>query len=215
MKITKKKIALGLLVLVILGVGVGWYVIQQKLKPDAAYIQHCNNARLIHEQFVEFELDYLELPSAEAMADDPEAAALDLTTSNGYLGQLIIAAAMESEEIFFIAGSSCCPGDAPDNVVVPRKEVLRPGENGWAYFKGRVIEGNADPSQPLLVPGWDPKTKGWSDVVWKNGVPVLRVDGSVVLYKASDNGRAGDYETQKADLPFEKDDPDWVQPATK
>ncbi len=218
MKITKKKIKLGLLGLLGLAIIAGgtlWYLIQQKLKPTENYIQNCHNARLIHEQLTEFELDYLELPSVDAMADDTEAATLDLTSSNGFLGQLIIAAGRDSEEIFYIAGSSCCSGDAADNVVVPRTEVLRPGENGWAYFKGRAIDGNDDPSQPLLVPGWNPKTKEWDESIWKSGIPVLHVDGSVALYQAPDKGKDGDYEITKSDLPFKKDDPNLIQPSTK
>ncbi|MBT8044056.1 MAG: hypothetical protein KJO79_03815, partial [Verrucomicrobiae bacterium] len=73
MKLNAKKIMLGMVLVCLLGVGVVWYMIQQKLKPTDDYIRYCNNARLIHEQLVEFEKDYLELPSAEAMADDPEA----------------------------------------------------------------------------------------------------------------------------------------------
>lgn len=215
MKLNPKKIMLGLLIVVLLGAGAAWYAIQQKLKPAENYIRYCNNARLIHEQLVEFEKDYLELPSAEAMADDPEAKSLNLSTSNGLLGQLIIAAGRNSEEIFHIADSSVCSGSMPDNKVVPREEVLRPGENGWAYFKGKSIEGNTDPSQSLLVPGWNPKTKNWDDEIWKSGIPVLSVDGSVVLYQANSNSEKDGYTIKKADIPFKKEDPNLVQPAVK
>lgn len=208
-----KKILLVLLVVGVAAAGVGWYLIQQKLAPTEAYIKNCNNARLIYEQFEEFEKDYLELPSAGTKEEDDEMSSLDLSTANGYLGQLIIASAMDSEEMFFIEGSGCCQSAAPDNVVTPRKEVLLPGENGWAYFKGRDL--GIDKSLPLLVPGWNPETKTWDEELWKMGVPVLRVDGSVVLYQAPKDGRAEDHETTKSELPFKKDDPDLVQPAAK
>jgi len=211
MKKKTKNILLGIVLLGIIGAGVGWYLIQQKLKPTEVYIRHCDNARRIHEQMVEFEMDYLGLPSAEAMADDDEMSVLDLSTSNGYLGQLVIAAAMDSEEIFFLEGSSCCVGSAPDNKVTPRTEVLCPGENGWAYFKGRELDG--DGTLPLLVPGWNPKTKKWDEDIWKTGIPVLRVDGSVVLYQAPKEGKIKDYDVKKGALPFSHDDPDLVQPA--
>ncbi|MCP5535656.1 MAG: hypothetical protein H7A51_05395 [Akkermansiaceae bacterium] len=215
MKLNPKKIMLGMLIVALLGAGAAWYAIQQKLKPTEAYIRYCNNARLIHEQLVEFEKDYLELPSAEAMADDPEAKSLDLSSSNGYLGQLIIAAGRDSEEIFHIAESSVCSGSLPDNKVVPREEVLRAGENGWAYFKGRTIDGNAEPSQPLLVPGWNPDTKVWDDAIWKTGIPVLSADGSVVLYQADTETEKEGYRIRKDGLPFKKDDPDLIQPAAR
>ena len=208
-----KKILLLLLVVGIIAAGVGWYLIQQKLAPTENYIQNCNNARLIYEQFEEFEKDYLELPSAGAKEEDEEMSALDLSTANGYLGQLIIASAMDSEGIFFIEGSASCSGDAPDDVVTPREEVLRPGENGWAYFKGRDLAG--EKALPLLVPGWNPKTKAWDEQVWGSGVPVLMIDGSVVLYQAPADGKQEEYATKKAEIPFKETDPNLVQPATK
>lgn len=208
-----KKILLLLFVVGIAGAGVAWYLIQQKLAPTENYIKNCNNARLIYEQLVEFEKDYLEMPSAGTKEDDDEMSALDLTTANGYLGQLIIASARDSEAIFYIEGSSCCSGDGPDNVVTPRNEVLKPGENGWAYFKGRDFAG--DKSLPLLVPGWNPKTHIWDETIWKTGIPVLAVDGSVSLYQAPDDGEQEGYAIKKAELPFKKDDPNLVQPASK
>jgi len=212
MKKKTKNILLALVVLGLIGGGVLTYLIRKKLEPTADYVRYCHNAHLIHEELVEFNEDYLELPSAEALSDDPEAKELDFSTSNGYLGALIVAAAKDSEEIFFIAESSCCKGDAPDNVVIPRKNVLKAGENGWAYFKGRELE--KDASQPLLAPGWNPETKEWDETIWKNnGIPVLKVDGSVTLYAAPKDGKDEEFETTTAALPFEKSDPALVQPA--
>ena len=211
-KISIKKTLLLLVVVGVIAAGVGWYLIQQKLAPTETYIKNCNKARLIYEQLVEFEKDYLELPSAETK-DDDEMSSLDLSTANGYLGQLIIASARDSEEMFFIEGSAICLGDGPDNVVTPRKDVLRPGENGWAYFKGRDLA--QEKSLPLLVPGWNPKIKTWDDNIWKTGIPVLAIDGSVTLYQAPNDGQKEEYITKKTDAPFKKDDPNLIQPASK
>jgi hypothetical protein len=80
-----------------------------------------------------------------------------------------------------------------------------------AYFKGREL-GKENP-QPLLVPGYNPKTKKWDDVIWKHGVPVLFTDGSVVLYQAESDGEKDGYKTTTEKLPFKADDPKLVQPA--
>ncbi len=213
MKKHLKKILVTLIVLALIGGGAGWYLIQQKLKPKDDYLQYCDQATRIHEQMVEFEKDYLGVPSADAMDGDDEMVGLDLSTSNGYLAQLIIGAGMDSEELFFLAGSSCCAGVGPDNVVAPVKDALRPGENGWAYFKGRELD--VSPPQPILVPGYNPQTKQWDDAIWSHGVPVLFTDGKVVLYQAESDGEDGGYKTTTASLPFKANDPDLVQPATK
>jgi hypothetical protein len=213
MKISLKKSLLGLLLIIFIAGGIGGYLLMKKLEPKADYLQYCDRAKCIHEQFVEFEKDYLGLPSTDAMEGDDEMLGLDLSTANGYLAQLIIGSGMDSEEIFFLEGSSCCVGDAPDNIVAPAKETLRPGENGWAFFKGRELGSN--PPQPLLVPGYNPATKKWDDLIWKSGVPVLFTDGSVVLYRAEEDGEEDGVVTTKDDLPFSIDDQDLVQPATK
>ena len=207
-----KKIILAMGALGVIGAGVAWYLIDDKLTPTEDHIVNCKNGRRLYEQMVEFELDYLSLPSAESVQDDPEMEPLDLTSSNGYLGQLVVAAAMDSEQLFYIKGSAICSESGPDNVVMPRNEVLRPGENGWAYFKGRELGG--DPKLPLLVPGWNPATKKWDDI-WKNGIPVVMLDGSVVLYQAPSDGTAGEYKTLKEKLPFDLADPNLIQPAHK
>jgi hypothetical protein len=206
-----KKILLGMAILGLIGAGVAWYLIDDKLTPTEDYMKNCHNARRLYEQMVEFEKDYLSLPSAGSVSDDPEMAPLDLTSSNGYLGQLVVAAAMDSEKLFYIKGSSVCA--EPDNVVMPRNEVLKPGENGWAYFKGRELGG--DPSLPLLVPGWNPATKKWDDAIWKNGIPVVMLDGTVILYQAPNDGTVEDYKTLKAKLPFDLTDPNLIQPSHK
>ena len=206
-----KKILVVLVLLALIAAGAGWYVIQKKLTPKEDYLKYCDQAHQIYEQMVEFEKDYLDVPSADAMEGDDEMKGLDLKTSNGYLAQLIIGAGMNSEEIFFLAGSSCCSGSGPDNKVAPAKEALRAGENGWAYFKGREL--SKENPQPLLVPGYNPKTKKWDDDLWKHGVPVLFTDGTVVLYQAERNGEEGGYKTTTEPLPFKADDPNLVQPA--
>jgi len=205
------KILVAFVALALIGVGTGWYFLQQKLKPKDDYLQYCDKAHKIYEQMKEFEKDYLGAPSADAMEGDDEMVGLDLSASNGFLAQLIIGAGMDSEELFFLPGSSCCTGDSPDNLVAPAKEALRAGENGWAYFKGREL-GKENP-QPLLVPGYNPKTKKWDDVIWKHGVPVLFTDGSVVLYQAESDGEKGGYKTTTEKLPFKADDLNLLQPA--
>jgi hypothetical protein len=208
-----KKIVTAMGALGLIGAGVAWYLIDDKLTPTENYIINCHNGRRLYEQMVEFEKDYLSLPSGESVQDDPEMEPLDLTSSNGYLGQLVVAAAMDSEQLFYIKGSAICSESGPDNVVMPRNEVLRPGENCWAYFKGRELGG--DPKLPLLVPGWNPATKKWDEDIWKNGIPVVMLDGSVVLYQAPSDGTAGEYKTLKEKLPFDHEDPNLIQPAHK
>ena len=208
-----KKILIGMVALGVIGAGVAWYLIDEKLTPTEDYIVNCHNGRRLYEQMVEFEQDYLSLPSAGSVQDDPEMAPLDLSSSNGYLGQLVVAAAMDSEQLFYIKGAATCAESEPDHVVMPRNEVLRPGENGWAYFKGRELGG--DPSLPLLVPGWNPATKKWDESIWKNGIPVVMLDGSVVLYEAPTNGTVGEYKTLKDKLPFDLADSNLIQPSHK
>lgn len=207
-----KKIIISLGALGVVGAGVAWYLIDKKLTPPEEFVINCDNGARIYEQIVEFEKDYLSLPSAESVEDDEEMKALDLSSSNGYLGQLVVAGAMNSEQIFYIKGAAVCSESEPDHVVMPRSEVLKAGENGWAYFKGRELGSN--PPLPLLVPGWNPKTKQWDSAIWQNGIPVVMTDGTVVLYKAPNDGTAGEYKTQKKELPFDPNDPNLIQPAS-
>lgn len=211
MKKNIKKILLVLVVLGLVAAGGGWYIIQKKLEPKDDYLKYCDQAHRIYEQMVEFEKDYMDIPSADAMEGDDQMVGLNLQTSNGYLAQLIIGAGMNSEDIFFLKGAACCSGIAPDNKVAPAKEALRAGENGWAYFKGREL--SKENPQPLLVPGYNPKTKKWDAAIWKHGVPVLFTDGSVVLYQAESDGEEGGYKTTTEPLPFKVDDPNLVMPA--
>lgn len=211
MKMTKKRLLMLLLVLLLCAAaGVG-YFLKLKMTEKADYLKYCDHAHRLHHEMVEFEKDYIVLPSEEAVEMDDELAGFDLTSSNGYLGQLVVGAGMTSEELFFLKGSSVCNG--ADNVVAPRKEILRPGENGWAYFKGRELAG--DGALPLLVPGWNPKSGAWDDSIWKRGIPVLSVEGAVILYKASQDGEDGGYLTKKASVPFQIKAPELVQPAAK
>ena len=207
------------LVLALIGGGIGYYVWKNKFAEKDDYVKHCYSANRLYHLFAGFNEDYMGMPGPEAVEMDPELVGFDFSSSNGYLGQLLVAMNADSEELFFLKGSSVCPGEHADNKVAPNKEALRAGENGWAYFKNRDL--NSAKKQPLLVPGWNPATKKWDDPVWENGIPVLFTDGSVVLFRSGSNkvisseNAWAEYATSTEDLPFELDDPNLIQPLTK
>lgn len=211
-KITKKRILFSGLFAVIVASVIGT-VLYQKVKEAPDYMKHCHSAKRLYQHFVDFNEDYLSMPGPEAAEMDAEIEGFDYSSSNGYLGQLLVAMNANSEENFFLEGSSVCSGEKPDNIVAPNQEALKAGENGWAYFTGRDLE--TDGKLPLLVPGWNPATKKWDDPLWDNGIPVLFVDGTVILYRAGSNGTDEGYETTTDPLPFDINDPNLLQPLAK
>ena len=183
-----------------------------KFRESSDHFEKLDKARAIYTQMLSFNRDYETLPSLEAVEIDDELAGFDLTSSNGYFGQLIAATNMTTEAPFFLEGSCACTATPPDNIVAPRSETLKAGENGWAYFKGRKIDSQSAP-QPLLVPGWNPATKQWDDALWSEGIPVLSTDGAITLYKAQRNDSSSQNIMTKSDLPFAQNDLDLIQPS--
>lgn len=190
------------------GAGAGIFL-YKKMQPKANYLVNCDKAKRIYNQLASFQMDYETLPSQEAVEMDETLEGIKLDSANGYLRQLAFATNMVSEEPFYIEGSSVCKGHAADNKVTPQEEILKAGENGWAYFSRKTLK---EVRLPLLVPGWNPETKEWDEAIWEQGIPVLMTDGSVSLYKAGSNGKDGNYATLKAELPFSKGDSLLLQP---
>ncbi len=226
-----KKHKKAIIILLVIGIvsvgGAAFYIYKTKFEEKADYLKHCYAAHRLHELFVGFNEDYMGMPGPEAAEMDDTLAGFNFDSSNGYLAQLLVAMNVDSEEFFFLKGSAVCEGDAPDNIVAPNEEALRAGENGWAYFKGRSLD---DPKNPaLLVPGWDPSSKKYDQPVWSHGIPVLHVDGSVILYNSPDDEEYEPYTAhiQLLDnkefktsattkpLPFKQADPQLIQPLAK
>jgi prepilin-type N-terminal cleavage/methylation domain-containing protein len=113
---------------------------------------------------------------------------------------------LQSEQIFWLAGSAWCSAAQPDDVidnptVVPSQQTLKTGENEWAYVLG--LNDSSNPAVPLIADGFvsggetsHKYTKIQTDKggVWKGlNAIVIRADssGSVATVNTTDQSIHG------------------------
>lgn len=105
-----------------------------------------------------------------------------ITTANDAFRSLV-PAQIDNERVFSVSRSIAGP-DA-DNRIEPAAEILRPGENHWAYIEGLTTSSNSN--WPLVVDSTDgsgtyTEVEGDRGGTWKGTKAVmLRVDGGVIL----------------------------------
>jgi hypothetical protein len=133
---------------------------------------------------MDFENDMASFPDDRTAREQPELANFTGTSSNRYLGQLIAGGYLKAESIFSIKPST---GTEADEVISPPSEILKKGENGWAY----VMMTNGLPNSsirglstddygqlPLLVAPLQDATGTINPKPFSKRAIVLRIDGS-------------------------------------
>lgn len=144
-----------------------------------------NNAKQLFYLMVEFDQDFGEFPSDATAKADKDLTGYKGEYSNDYLGQLVAAGYIRSEEIFYARGGSST-SKKPDNDTSTKAKTLEAGECGFAYVSGQSTCGNS--GRPLLCAPmtgtgvkFDPKPFGGKAVV-------LRLDGAVKTYDIDAEG---------------------------
>ena len=167
-----------------------------KAKKNADRTTAINNARQIGMALLEFENEYSTFPSEETRRDLED---LDIETvpdgddANAYLGQLISADFIDSEEVFYAKGVK---GARKGDNIMSQGEILTEGENAWGYVMlsdgAALSSSSASSVTPVLVA---PLTRGGSepefDPVPYNGKMVyFKPDGSTAEARVKKNGQA-------------------------
>lgn len=177
MLLGKISCALGVLIVLVVP-----YAIKLKKRMEMHQAQSCTKS--IYLCMIDFENDMASFPDDRTAREQPELVSFTGTSSNRYLGQLIAGGYLKSEFIFSIKSSM---GTEADEVISPPSEILKKGENGWAYVmmmngsSNSLIEGLStdDYGQlPLLVAPLQDATGTINPKPFSKRVIVLRLDGS-------------------------------------
>jgi len=159
-------------------------LLKQQKKADM--LQGVNNARQSYLLLAEFDQDFGAYPTETIMAanaEEFEDAPTGTGNSNRYLGALVAAGYVESEEIFF------CKGDGvlkPDNVINSASEVLKSGECGFAYVDNQSSSKNG--GRTLLAGPMTESGEEFQRDPFSGKAVILRIDGSVKTERISKAG---------------------------
>ena len=177
MLLGKISCALGVLIALVVP-----YTIKQKKRMEMHQVQSCTKS--IYLCMIDFENDIASFPDDRTAREQPELASFTGTSSNRYLGQLIAGGYLKAEFIFSIKPSTRTEAD---EVISPPSEILKKGENGWAY----VMMTNGSPNSliqglstddygqlPLLVAPLQDATGTINPKPFSKRAIVLRIDGS-------------------------------------
>jgi hypothetical protein len=158
------------------------YLIKQKKRMEMHQVQSCTKS--IYLCMIDFENDMANFPDDRTAREQPELVRFTGASSNRYLGQLIAGGYLKAECIFSIKSSM---GTEADEVISPPSEILKKGENGWAY----VMMTNGSPNSliqglstddygqlPLLVAPLQDATGTINPKPFSKRAIVLRIDGS-------------------------------------
>lgn len=158
-------------------------ILKQRKKMDMT--QAISNSKQIYLVLMDFESDKGTFPSDITAGTD---AALSTFLGAKNLGQLIGGGYTTSEEIFYSKGGNPAGNIKPDDVITLPADVLKAGENGFAYVTvtggspavTRGLSTSDNGGMAILV---TPVTTGGSSAVCKpdpfdNRGVYLRVDGS-------------------------------------
>ena len=161
-------------------------IIQQKKKGDM--IIATKNVQQLFLLLTDFNEDNNSYPNDRTAQADVELNDYQGDYSNDYLGQLLAAGYIDSEEIFFAKGGSTSGIDAnADNVFTTKEQNLAAGENGFAYVKN--ITSRHGSRAPILMAPMDTSSTFLKEVYGGKGI-ALRLDGSVQQYKLTKKGQA-------------------------
>ena len=155
-------------------------------KADMATSAH--NAKQLHLALYEFNEDYGECPSDRTAAENPKLKEYRGEYSNDYLGQLIAAGVIDSEDDFYAKGG-CRDHRIPDNDISSRDKVLEAGECGFAYVKGLNMN-LTHPETPILMTPMYGDGYRFNPDVHNGKALMLRLDGSVRQLKIDKNDLA-------------------------
>jgi hypothetical protein len=169
--------ALGVLIVIVVP-----FAIKIKNRMEMHQAQSCTKS--IYLCMIDFESDMANFPNDRTAREQPELASFTGTSSNRYLGQLIAGGYLRAEFIFSIKPSM---GTEADAVISPPSEILKKGENGWAYVlvDDKIEEpslrglSNSDSGDlPLLITPLADHSGKINPKPFNNRAIVLRIDGS-------------------------------------
>ena len=158
------------------------YLIKQKKRMEMQQAQSCTKS--IYLCMMDFENDMANFPDDRTAREQPELASFTGASSNRYLGQLIAGGYLKAEFIFSIKSSM---GTEADEVISPPSEILKKGENGWAYvlvndkIEEPILRGlsTSDPGDlPLLISPLADHSGKINPKPFSKRAIVLRIDGS-------------------------------------
>ena len=159
-------------------------LIAEKRK-KADMVAAVNNMKQLGILLLEFDNDYGAYPSDGAANRDLELKSYQGKFSNDYLGQLLAAGYIDSEEIFYAKGGSKTKKN-PDNVYKTKATTLEAGECGFSYVKGLSSFDRA--ATPVLLAPMTGEGFKFDPKPYNGKAIVLNVDGSVVRYDIDANG---------------------------
>jgi len=167
-------------------------------KADMATSTH--NAKQLHLSLYDFHQDYGEFPGDRTAEENPKLKEYRGQYSNDYLGQLIAAGSIESEDNFYAKGG-CRDERRPDGDISSRENVLEAGECGFAYVKGLNMNLTHHEAPLLMTPMYGDGYRFNPDV-HKGKAMILRIDGSARQFKIDRNhlvsirvGKSGELKT--------------------
>lgn len=153
--------------------------------------QATNHARQIGIALTDFESDYDRFPDTVTLLEVKKKTgtswALSDATSNDLFKQLFVTGVVRTEELFYAKGAGIHPADGRYS---NERDALAPGECGFAYLSGLLLDGN--PSRPLLVAPLIPGTHQFDPTPFDGKAVVLRMDNSVQFFRIEPDGRVLD-----------------------
>lgn len=145
------------------------------------------NTKSLFMLLVEFDQDFGCFPNDQTADADVNLKEYKGKYSNDYLGQFIAGGYTASEEIF-AANYDSSDRYKADNNISTREETLKEGECSYAYIKDLSTESNTGISI-LLAPMYGDGLK-FDPFIFDNKCVVLRIDGSVKLFRLNDDRHA-------------------------
>lgn len=144
-----------------------------------------SNAKKLFDLMVGFDTEHSCFPCDETASG--KLAGFQGLYSNDYLAQLIADGHTKSERTFYIEGVTKIKKE-PDNNISNRDKILEAGECGFAYIKGMSTSSNS--GRPILCAPMTGNGTKFNSKFFGGKALVLRVDGSVQLFRINENGEA-------------------------
>ena len=180
------RLFLWLFVLLLLGMVLTPPVILKSAK-KAPQITTMSNLTQVGILLLEFDNEFGCYPNDETASKDPDLKDYTGQYSNDYLGQILAAGLIDSEEIFY-AQLEENPKRSVDNDFSTKAKTLESGECSFAYIKG--LSASDRSSTPVLLTPMTGDGLKFDPEPYKGRALVLRIDGSVVSYQINTDGYA-------------------------
>ena len=164
-------------------------ILATKKKADA--VSCLSNGKQLFMGMMEFESEYGHYPDDQSANKNPKLAGFTGEYANAYLAQLIAGGYVTTESLFYAGHGSEKRMVKADDVITPRSEILKKGENGFAYVMAnedgliRGLSSSDDRKLPLLVAPMM-RNGSFDRMPFDKKVVVIKVDGSSSLLKSDE-----------------------------